>query len=122
MLFLLIIYLSKPSVLPQPQVLYLKKWSWTVFCVRYCGQMILCVRISTIGCESKSVEAISIQQFQDRILAYVLLRSATSDSDTEPGYGMLILCYLVQRTKWEYLSLHIAYNLSKFHILWKKCQ
>lgn len=79
--------------------------------------MILCAGISTLGCESKSVEGISIQQIQDKFLAYVLLRSATSDSDTEPGYRMLILYYLVQRTKWESLSLHTAYNLSRFHIL-----
>lgn len=50
----------------------------------------------------------------------VLLRSATSDSDTQPGYGILILCYLVQRTKWESLSLYIDYNLSKYHTLLRK--
>lgn len=79
--------------------------------------MIICPGILTLGCESKSTEGISIEQIQDRSLVYVLLRSATSDCDTQPGYGMVILCYLVQRTKWDSRSLHIAYNLSKFHIL-----
>lgn len=49
-------------------------------------------------------------------------RSATIDSNTQPGYRMVILCYLMQRTKRKSLSLHIAYNLSEFHVLWKKCQ
>jgi len=36
----------------------LKRWSWTISSCRYCGQMILCPRISTLGCESKSFEEI----------------------------------------------------------------